>query len=84
MDTTHSPLGLISKILLGPMNILDSLSSDHFSCVSKKPDIYYKRLEFTKLNGRLFTLQKVYSLYKRLQDTIWQVLKYTQVFLARF
>lgn len=41
--------GLRNKILLVPMKILVSLLRGNFSCVSKKPDTYCKRLEFTKL-----------------------------------
>lgn len=59
------PPGLRNKILLVPKKILDSLLSGNRSHVSKKPDTYNKRLEFTKLKWQiihitkgLFTVQK--------------------------
>lgn len=75
--------GLRSEILLVPIKILGSFLRGNFSCVSKKPDTYYEtgiyKIEMGDYSHykRLFSLQKTSGYYGA-------VLKYIQVFLAKF
>lgn len=60
------PPGLRNKILLVPIKVLYSILSGNLNCVSKKPDTYDRKLEFTKvrygiihITKGLFTLQNL-------------------------
>lgn len=53
------PPGLRNKILLMPVKILNSILSGSLSCTSKKPDTYYRKLEFTELKWSILHISKV-------------------------
>ena len=52
------------------MKILDSLLNGNLSHVSKKPNIYNKRLEFTKLKWEIIHITKGLFTVQRLQDAV--------------